>query len=131
MIDAVDALKPDKVNDIVLSQVIELASTDHFFNKTHFKRQNFSTVIALSGSFDAMKRLDLLCRRSGHTKLVAARTFGSCGYVFNDFLPGFTVTDVDGEVYKEVQCIVLLLMRWMNADIVSCIDVLGTIGQQS
>ncbi len=62
---------------------------------------NVTTVVAVNSSFSDLKKLNLLCRQS-NTRLVAANVFGGCGLVFNDFLSQFSVSDADGENYKEV-----------------------------
>eukprot|EP01041_Mallomonas_annulata_P003343 gene3343-6615_t len=62
---------------------------------------NYTLVVATESSFHDLLSLDASCRASD-TRLVACDVRGVCGYIFNDFLDGFTVLDVDGEVQPEV-----------------------------
>ena len=84
------------------AQVADLSGqSDLLSSSAALSKHNFTVVVATDTSFDSLIKLDALCREVG-VKLVACDVAGNVGYVFNDFLSGFQVDDVDGEEIKEV-----------------------------
>jgi hypothetical protein len=58
-------------------------------------------MVALNLHLDQLIDLNKLTRIR-NIKLSIGTTIGACGYVFNDFLHQHVISDIDGEVYKEV-----------------------------
>ena len=62
---------------------------------------NFDTIVATDQSFQDLLKLSISCR-DRKIALVSGKVTGVSGLIFNDFGGSFTVTDIDGEDYKEV-----------------------------
>lgn len=58
-------------------------------------------VVSVGNSLEYNKRINNICRKA-RALFVASNLYGNIGYIFDDFLGNFTVTDADGEVGKEV-----------------------------
>lgn len=89
--------------DILISifQVHRLDSDGAQSFQAFFRSHNISTVIAAGADISMLKKLDGSCQ-AHNVKLVACNTYGVCGFVFNDFLRDFIVSDTTGEAVKEV-----------------------------
>jgi len=68
---------------------------------------NYTAIIFAGTGLNNLIIQNNICRQS-KVKMIGSDVKGVCGYIFNDFLNDFEVTDADGEIQLEVSYLSLL-----------------------
>ena len=64
--------------------------------------ENYTAIIFAGTGFNNMIMQNTLCRES-KVKMIGCDVKGVCGFIFDDFLHDFEVSDADGEIQNEVR----------------------------
>lgn len=69
-------------------------------------------MICADRSLLKLRDISERCRLEG-VKLIGCNVLGVCGYVYNDFLDRFEVTDIDGETPREVKRMIYDIVNYL------------------